>query len=104
MNPKQQPGPPHLMDQTSYQGLPGVQWTPGEAAAVNEFLSSPVGRKWLAVLAMRKPKLSLIGTEQAALTGAFAAGYEAVFAEIAASRVTMQQPDTGPRGIDPTKD
>lgn len=101
--PQQQPGPPQVQPpQTA--GLPGIVWTPGEAAAVNEFLNSPLGRKWLGMLLMRKPKMSLMSTEQAALTGAYAAGYEMVFIEMSASRVVTPQPDTGPQGIDPTKD
>lgn len=56
--------------------IPGIQWTPGEAASLNDFLNTPVGRKWLTLLMTRKPKVDFASTERAALTGAFAAGYE----------------------------
>jgi hypothetical protein len=83
---------------------PGVQWSPGEAAAVNEFLSTPLGQKWLGVLIMRKPRMDLSSTERAALSGAYIAGYESMFSEIAATRATTMPSDAGTQGIDPTKD
>jgi hypothetical protein len=79
-------------------------WSAGEAAAVNEFLKSPVGRKWLDVLFMRKPRIDLTSGDRAGLTGAFAAGYEHFFAEIAATRVTMPTDNVSAKSIDPTKD
>lgn len=83
----------------------GIAWSPGEAAGVNEFLNSPVGRKWLGVLLTRKPRIDLSSTEKAALTGAFAAGYESIFTEIAATRVSQTPQETASvQGIDPTKD
>jgi hypothetical protein len=84
--------------------VPGFQWTPGEAAAVNEFLNSPLGQKWLGVLITRKPRVDLSSYERAALSGAFIAGYESVFGEIAATRATTMPSDAGVQGIDPTKD
>jgi len=84
--------------------IPGIQWTNGEAAAVNEFLNSPVGRKWLGVLLTRRPHLDLTTTERAALTGSFAAGYDNCFNEIARSRVTAPPEQPSARGIDPTRD
>lgn len=84
---------------------PGIPWSPSEAAAVNEFLGTAVGRKWLGVLLTRKPRIDLSNTERAALSGAFAAGYESIFAEIAATRVAQSHADTASvKGIDPTKD
>jgi hypothetical protein len=84
---------------------PGIAWNPGEAAAVNEFLNSAVGRKWLGVLLTRKPRIDLGSTEKAALSGAFAAGYESIFSEIAATRIGQSPIDTASaKSIDPTKD
>lgn len=83
---------------------PGIEWTPGEAAAVNEFLNSPVGQKWLGILLTRKPKIDLSNTERAGITGAFAAGYESFFGEIGATRYTSVRDSAGVKGIDPTRD
>lgn len=84
---------------------PGISWSPQEAASVNEFLNSPLGRKWLGVLLVRKPRLDLATTERAALTGAFAAGYEAFFGIIAETRTSLTPAqDMGARTIDSTKD
>lgn len=83
----------------------GVSWSPSEAAAVNEFLSSKVGKNWLGVLLNRKPKVDLTSTEKAALSGAFAAGYESFFVEISATRIALPPPDNASvRSIDPVKD
>ena len=80
-------------------------WGPGEAAAVNEFLNSDVGRRWLGFLLVRKPRMDLSTSERAGLSGALAAGYEQVFAEIAASRIAQRPPeDYSAKAIDPTKD
>jgi hypothetical protein len=84
---------------------PGLQWSPSEAAALNEFLSSPVGRKWITILMTRKPRLDLGTTERAALTGAFASGYEHFFNEIAGMRIALPSEEPGNiRAIDPSKD
>lgn len=85
---------------------PGMlDWGPGEAAAVNEFLNSPVGKKWLAVLFNRKPQFDRsVGMEKAALNGAFTAGYEQFFAEIAATRISRITEDFGVKPIDTVKD
>jgi hypothetical protein len=88
-------------------GLPPgfLEWSPGEAAAVNEFLNSPVGRKWLAILLSRKPKVDLTkGTEVAALTGAFTAGYENMFLEMAGTRTSVDLESASAKSIDMTKD
>lgn len=84
--------------------IPGMQWSPSESSSVNEFLNSAIGRKWLGVLLLRKPKLDLSNTERAALSGAFAAGYESVFSEIAATRTTISPETPSLKAIDPTKD
>jgi hypothetical protein len=83
---------------------PGIPWSAGEAASVNEFLNSAIGKKWLGVLLTRKPRVDLGSTEKAALTGAFVAGYESFFNEIAATRVTRQEESASAKTIDPTKD
>jgi hypothetical protein len=83
---------------------PGFQWTPSEASSVNEFLNTPLGQKWLGVLITRKPRMDLSTTERAALSGAFVAGYEAVFGEIAATRTAMMPDKAEVKAIDPTVD
>ena len=86
--------------------LPANQWTPGEAASVNEFLNSPVGRRWLSLLLIRRPMVDISTTERAAVTGAFAAGYDhMLFGQIPASRVALpNQEQDSMRAIDPSKD
>lgn len=84
--------------------LPGIIWSGGEAAAINEFLNTPVAQKWMGILLTRKPKIDMSSTERAAITGAYAAGYESFFAEIAATRSSSIRPEAGLRSIDPTKD
>jgi hypothetical protein len=85
--------------------LPGISWSPSEAAAVNEFLGTPVGQKWLGVLMIRKPKLDLSSTERAALSGAYGAGYESVFGIIAETRVARAPvQNASAKSIDPDKD
>jgi hypothetical protein len=86
-------------------GLPGVPWSPSEAAAINEFFNTAVGSKFINVLAFLKPKVSFENTERAALSGAYAAGYESVFYEIAKlRRGPPADIDVSRPGIDPTKD
>jgi hypothetical protein len=82
----------------------GLPWSAGEAAAVNEFLNSPVGRRWLDVLFMHKPRIDLTSSDRAGLTGAFVAGYESFFAEIAATRIAMQSENFSAKAIDPVRD
>jgi hypothetical protein len=84
---------------------PGIPWTPGEAASVNEFLNSPVGKKWLGVLLSRKPRLDMTNAERAGLSGAYIAGFEQVFNEMAATRIALRDKESASRpGIDPAKD
>jgi hypothetical protein len=84
--------------------VPGIPWSAGEASAINEFLNSALGRKWLGVLLTRKPRMDLATTEKAALSGAYAAGYEHFFSEIASTRVASGPDNASVKGIDPTKD
>lgn len=84
--------------------IPGIQWTAGEASSVNDFLNSPVGRKWLGILMMRKPRMDLGNTERAALSGAFAAGYESFFGEIAATRASLPEDSAVAKSIDMVRD
>lgn len=84
--------------------IPGVPWSPQEAAGVNDFLNSPLGRKWLGILLARKPRMDLTSTEKAALTGAYSAGYESFFGEIAATRTVVQPSEASRPPIDMTKD
>lgn len=84
--------------------IPGIPWSASEAVAVNEFLNTPVGKKWLGVLLTRKPRVDLTSTEKAALTGSFAAGYESFFNEIAATRLARQEESASAKTIDMTRD
>jgi hypothetical protein len=83
---------------------PSNAWSPGEGAAVNEFLNTPVGRKWLWILASRKPRVDLSSLEKTAISGAYASGYEAVFNEISSTRSILSPEDPGVKPIDSTKD
>lgn len=79
-------------------------WTPSDSAGIDQFLGSKLGRKWLSFLFNKKPKIDLSSTEKAALTGAFAAGFESFLNEIAYSRAVVPQSEPSPKGIDPTRD
>jgi hypothetical protein len=83
----------------------GIPWSPSEAAAVNEFLNTEVGRKWLGIMAVRKPRIDMGSTERAALSGAFAAGYESVFNVMAETRTTRAPTqNASAKPIDPERD
>lgn len=83
----------------------GTPWSPSEAATMNEFLNTPLGRKWIGVLTNRRPKIDTSSTERAALTGAVSAGYDLFLWEISGTRVTLPVPESASaKGIDPTKD
>lgn len=87
------------------QQSPGFPWSPSEAASVNEFLNSQVGRKWLGLLNYRKPMIDIRTTEAAALSGAYSAGYERLlYVEMAATRTSLPEDSASIKGIDPTKD
>jgi hypothetical protein len=67
-------------------------------------LNTPIGRKYLSVLATRRPKLDLSGTERAALSGAYSAGYDRALFEITAMRLSLPTDNASVRGIDPVRD
>ena len=80
-------------------------WSGAEAAAIHEFLSSPLGRKWLGLLLNRKPRIVFDkGLEAAALSGAFSSGYEQFFMEIAASRRVAPSAEVNIKSFDMTRD
>jgi hypothetical protein len=80
-------------------------WSGAEAAAINEFLGSPLGRKWLGLLLNRKPRIVFDkGLEAAALSGAFSSGYEQFFMEIAASRHVAPSAEVNIKPVDMTRD
>jgi hypothetical protein len=81
-----------------------MTWSPQEAASINEFLSTPLGMKWLTVLINRKPKIDTDSTERAALSGAKSAGYELFWQEIASTRSFVRSEEAEVRTLDPTKD
>jgi hypothetical protein len=83
----------------------GYNWSPQESAAINEFLNTPLGKRWLDLLYFQRPRTVIDkGTEAAALSGAFAAGYESVFAQVALSRVAVQEEEPMTKTIDLVKD
>ena len=79
-------------------------WTPSDAVGVNEFLKTAVGKKWLEHLANAKPRIDTTSTEKAALSGAYAAGYEAVLSLIKVSRGSPAKEDFNLKPFDPTRD
>lgn len=87
------------MNQVTYN------WSPGEAASVNEFLSSPLGNKWLGYLMFLKPPFDRSSTDAAALSGSFRAGYEQCLGAMQYTRQVQTSGDSASvKGIDPTKD
>lgn len=83
------------------------EWTPSDAAGLNEFLNTPLGRKWLGIMLAHKPKIDMSSTEKAGISGAFLAGYEhLLFTEIGGNRMAgnVQRPSPSKPGIDPEKD
>jgi hypothetical protein len=84
---------------------PEIAWTPSDAAGLDQFLSTQLGRKWLAEMLNRKPRGEIHkGLEHAALSGAFAAGYEQFFLEIYATRSSLPSADIEARSADMSKD
>jgi hypothetical protein len=82
-------------------------WTPSDAAGLNEFLNTPLGRKWLGIMLAHKPKIDLSSSERAGITGVFLAGYEhLLFTEIGANRMAgvSGKASASKPGIDPEKD
>jgi hypothetical protein len=85
--------------------MPQYDWSPGEAAGVNEFLSTPLGQKWLGYLMFLKPPFDQASSDRAALSGAFRAGYEQCVGAIQYTRRPAASGDvTSAKGIDPTRD
>jgi hypothetical protein len=85
--------------------IPGGQWSASEATSLNEFLNTPLGKKWLWVMLMIKPTIDMASTDKAALTGAYAAGYEHFLNQIAVTRTARQDDSSASaKTIDPTKD
>jgi hypothetical protein len=85
--------------------IPGLPWSPSEAAGINEFLNTPLGRKWLWILQNRRPKIDTSSSERSALTGALNAGYDVCLWEIAGTRVVPSSAESASaKSIDPTRD
>jgi hypothetical protein len=83
----------------------GASWSASEATSLNEFLNTAVGKKWLWVMLMIKPTVDLASTDRAAMTGAFAAGYEHFLNQIAVTRTTRPDDSSASaKTIDMTKD
>lgn len=81
-----------------------MKWTDSEASSVNQFLSTPVGTRWLAYLMTVKPSIDMKSTETAALTGAYVAGYEHFLSQIAATRITSNEDASSLKMIDMVRD
>lgn len=81
-------------------------WTASDASAINDFLRTPLGIKWLATLMTLKPKVEITkGTEAAGLSGAYLAGYEYLLNEIIPrTRATVTEDVQGLKPIDMTRD
>jgi hypothetical protein len=82
-----------------------TMWTPSDAAAINDFLNSKQGIRWLSTLMTMKPKVDLKSTEAAALSGAYVAGYEHFLNEaIPATRSVRTEEPQSLKPIDMTRD
>jgi hypothetical protein len=82
-----------------------TMWTASDAAAINDFLNSKQGIRWLSALMTMKPKVDLKSTEAAALSGAYVAGYEHFLNEaIPATRAVRTEETVSLKPIDMTKD
>jgi hypothetical protein len=81
-------------------------WTASDAAAINDFLNSKQGVRWIGTLMTMKPKVDISkGTEAAALSGAYIAGYEHLLNEvIPATRTVRAEETVSIKPIDMTKD
>jgi hypothetical protein len=61
---------------------PGM-WTASDCSAINAFLNTPLGIKWLATLMTLKPKVVIDkGIDSGALSGAYLSGYMYLLDEI----------------------
>lgn len=83
-----------------------MMWTASDAAGLNEFLNTKLGVKWIATLMTLKPKVDLTGTEKAALSGVYLAGYEYLLNDVIPRTRVSAPDDTNPsrKTIDMTKD
>jgi hypothetical protein len=81
-------------------------WTASDASALNDFLKTPLGIRWIATLMTLKPKTVIDkGTEIAASTGSYAAGYEYLLNDvIPLTRASRQEEVTARKPIDMTVD
>lgn len=81
-------------------------WTASDAAAINDFLNSRQGIRWLAALMTMKPKVDITkGTEIGAMSGAYVAGYEHLLNEVIPStRAVRTEETTSLKPIDMTRD
>jgi hypothetical protein len=85
--------------------IPQFEWSPGEAASINEFLKTPLGTKWLGYLMFLKPAFDQSSTDRAALSGTYRAGYEQCLGAIHYSRQPQLPSDSAAsKGFDPTRD
>ena len=83
------------------------EWTPSDAAGLNEFLNTPLGRKWMGHLLASKPKIDMSSTEKAAMSGVYLAGYEhLLFTRIGVDRMAgaKEKASASKPGIEPEKD
>lgn len=80
-------------------------WSASDASAINDFLKSPLGVRWIATLMTLKPKVDLKSTEAAGLSGAYLAGYEYLLNEVIPNtRATRTEETASLRPIDMIKD
>jgi len=84
---------------------PGM-WTASDCAAINSFLNTPLGIKWLATLMTLKPKVVTDkGMDSGALSGAYLAGYMYLLDEIIPStRIVRTEEVASLKPIDLVKD
>jgi hypothetical protein len=81
------------------------QWTPSDVAGMQQFLNTPLGVKFINFLMSGKPRTVIDrGTETAALTGTYVAGYELCIIRIYMSCRSLDQPDVSVKSQDMTKD
>ena len=81
-------------------------WTASDASAINDFLNSKQGIRWITALMTMKPKIDITkGGEVAGLSGAYVAGYEHLLNEvIPATRTVRTEETVSLKPIDMTKD
>lgn len=81
-------------------------WSASDASSINEFLKTPLGVRWIATLMTLKPKVDIkAGTEAAALSGAYVAGYEYLLNEIIPrTRATLTEETASLKPLDMVRD